>query len=425
MRRAFLFLIIGIVVIAAAWGLANLPGQVTASIGSLTIETSVAFAILALLALFVVGLILLRVLGGILGLPKTGAAWRHRRRLNVGERAITRVLVALAAGDQREARTEARKAQQLLGASPQTLLLVAEAGRLSGREEEAEQAFRALTQRSDSRFLGFRGLLRQAIDRQDWVEAQRIAREAEAAHPGTVWLRQQRAELAIQAENWAEAAELALPDRPRATYFVAAADAETDPRRSLQLAKQAWKEDPGFTPAVLCYASKMRSTGHENRAQASVSDAWQRAPHPDLADFALARSADPLARYQSAKRLVARNPDHPESRLLLSKAAMDADLPGEARHQAEAARDEGVNQRRLWLIIAEIEEHEHGDDEEGRKAQREAFRRAAAADPDPKWQCANCHADFERWSAKCPSCGAVGTLGWHTGSPIISLPIVA
>ena len=125
------------------------------------------------------------------------------------------MLVALAAGEQGAARKEARRARNLLGDSPQTLLLVAEAGRLSGREDEAEEAFRALTKQKDARFLGLRGLLRQAVDRRDWPEALVIAKQAEAAHPGTVWLRQQRAELALQTENWAEALELIGPDPRR------------------------------------------------------------------------------------------------------------------------------------------------------------------------------------------------------------------
>lgn len=425
MRKVFVFLVVAVAVIAAAWALANLPGHVSASIGSLTIETSAAFAILALLILFGVALALTRILAAVFGLPRTGASWRRGRRLKLGEKSVTRVLVALAAGEQKEATKEARRAHQLLGESPQTLLLVAEAGRLSGHEDKAEEAFRALTKQEDAKFLGFRGLLRQAVDRRDWEQAKEIAREAEAAHPGTAWLRQQRVELAIQTDNWAEAAELSSLGGPRAIYYIAAADAEADPGRAVRLAKQAWKEARTFTPAVLSYARRLRAAGHESRAQSCVAEAWKVAPHSDLAEFALARDAEGLARFQRAKRLVAKNLADPESRLLLGKVAMEAGLTGEARHQAEAAREDGVNQRRLWLLIAEIEEQERGDTEEGRQAQQVALRRAAVADPDPFWQCTSCHLDAAHWSVKCSSCGAVGTLKWATGRQLISLPKVA
>lgn len=425
MLKVILFLVSAGVIVAVAWLLAGIPGHVAASIGAYTIETSAPVAILMLAALLVIILVALRVLRGLWTIPRTGAAWRRRRRVGVGERAVTRVLVALAAGEQAPARKEARRARNLLGETPQTLLLVAEASRLAGREDEAEEAFRALAKQKDASFLGLRGLLRQAVDRRDWPEALTLAKQAEAAHPGAAWLRQQRAELALQTENWAEALELIGPDPNRPTYYIAAAEAESDPARALAFAKQAWKQDPAFVPAVLAYASRLRAAGSEKRAQACVIEAWKRAPHPDLASFALATQADNLARAQAAKRLTAVNPGNAESRILLARTALDAGLTGEARHQVEIAQADGVHQRRLSLILAEIEEQERGDSEAGRLAQREALRHAASADPDPHWQCTSCHADQSAWHPKCATCGKVGTIQWQSGQRPSGVPVIA
>jgi HemY protein len=425
MLKVLLFLLATSVLVAVAWLLAGIPGHVVAAIGAYTVETSAPVAILLLVVLIIVILVLLRVLRAILAIPRTGAGWRRRHRLALGEKTVTRVLVALAAGEQGTARKEARRARHLLGDSPQTLLLAAEAGRLSGREDEAEEAFRALTKQKDASFLGFRGLLRQAIDRRDWPEALVLAKQAEAAHPGTVWLRQQRAELALQTENWAEALELIGPDPRRPTYYVAAADAEADPTRALSFAKLAWKQDRAFPPAALAYATRLRASGSEKRAQSCIADAWKLAPHPDLAAFALALETNSLTRAQAAKRLVAGNSTHPESRLLLARVALDAGLTGEARHQVEIAETEGMKQRRLCLLLAEIEEQERGDTEAGRLAQRDALRRAATADPDPHWQCTNCHTDRSAWHPKCDACGSVGTVQWLSDIRTTGLPAIA
>jgi HemY protein len=425
MKKVLLFLIAAVVILALAWLLADIPGHVVASAGGFTIETSAPVAILIVVALVVVVLIALRILGALAGIPHSGAVWRRRHRLSVGNRAVTRVLVALAAGEPGTARKEARRARSLLGDSPQTLLLTAEAGRLSGREDEAEEAFRALTKQEDAKFLGFRGLLRQAVDRSDWPQALIIAKQAEAAHPGTIWLRQQRAELALRTENWAEALELIGPDPRRPTYYIAAADAEPDPSRSLNYARQAWKQDPAFPPAVIAYANRLRAAGQEKRAQNCVSEAWTKSPHPDLAAFVLATEPDKLARVQLIKRLVARNPAHPESRLLLARVALDAGLAGEARQQVESAQTEGVKQRRLCLLLAEIEEQERGDTEAGRLAQRDALRQAATADPDPHWQCTNCRTDHAAWNPKCDACGSVGTVKWISDVRSAALPVIA
>jgi len=425
MLKVILFLLAGGAIIAGGWLLAGIPGHVAVSIGSISIDTSAPFAILLLIALFVAIFIVLRIVRAVWGIPRTGANWRRRRRLVLGQRAATRVLVALAAGEQGAARKEASRARNYLGESPQTLLLVAEAARLSGREDEAEAAFRVLTNQKDARFLGLRGLLRQAVDRGDWAEALVIAKDAEAAHPGTAWLRQQRAELALRTENWAEALQLIGPDPHKAAYYVAAADAEPDASRALAFAKRAWKQEPGFTPAALAYARRLRTGGYEKRALACIASAWKLAPHPDLATFALASVSNELARAQAAKRLTAGNPSHPESRLLLARVALDAGLTGEARHQIEIMEGDGLNLRRQCLLLAEIEEQERGDTEVGRLAQRDALRRAASADPDPHWQCSHCHADNRAWQPKCESCGNIGTVQWVSGVKATSgLPVI-
>ncbi|HVZ09401.1 heme biosynthesis HemY N-terminal domain-containing protein [Rhodopila sp.] len=422
MRRVIGLVVVGVIVVAIAWGLANLSGHVSASIGAFRVETSASVAVLALIVAFILGVIVLRILVWLFTLPWSGSAWRRRMQVRNGERAITQVLVALAAGEDRVARREARRVRDLLGDSPQTLLLAAEAGRMGNREDEAEAAYRALTKRPDGKFLGFRGLLRQAIERRDWTSASAFAREAEAALPGTAWLRQQRAELAVHNDAWAEAAELCDQPRQRAVYLVAAAEGESDSSKALSHAKLAWRIDPGFTPAVLAYARRLRRAGKERRALGALAEAWRKAPNPALAEMALAKAPNPLARYEAAKRLVVPNPTHPESRLLVARTAIEAGKLTEAHQAIDAARTEGMNQRRLWLLIAELAEIEKGGTEEGQAAQRDALRHAAIADPDPAWHCANCRAVSLAWTPRCPSCGSAGTLTWRADSPVLTLP---
>jgi len=416
MRRALLTLLVAAVVVAAAWYLARLPGTVTAQIGGVTVQAAVSVVAVALLVAFVALFILLRLIGALTRLPRVLRARRAAARRGAGDIAATRALVALAAGETGDARREAARARRLLGDTPQTLLLAAEAGRLAGRSDEAQEAFRALAARPDAAFLGYRGLLRGAVDRQDWVEAARLARQAEAAHPGAVWLREERARLAVRTASWTEALAMADADTPKAALATAAANAEAEPSRALRLAKRAWKEDPGLVPAALAYARRLRALGREKRAQAVISRGWTVAPHPDLADFALGPVADKLARVQAAQALTKPNPNHPESHLLLARTALEAGLLGEARRHAEAARDGGLNQRRLWLLLAHLEEEEHGDTEAGRIAQREALRRAATADADPAWHCTSCHARQAVWQPACPLCGDAGSLRWGPGA---------
>jgi HemY protein len=211
----------------------------------------------------------------------------------------------------------------------------------------------------------------------------------------------------------------------KAALAAAASQEESNNVRAIQLARRAWKDDPALPASALAYAKRLRLDGRESRAQSILAQSWTLAPHPDLAAFALAPVTDKLARAKAAQKLAAKNPEHVESQLLLARAALDAGLTGEARRQAEAARAAGVNQRRLWLLIAEIEEEERGGTEAGRAAQRDALRAAARAEPDPVWRCTTCHTPQDRWLPACPACLSTASLRWGEARPIVaSVPAI-
>lgn len=427
MRRVVFFAVVAVAVITVAWLIAGIPGHVTANFGSLAIETSAPVAILGLIVLAAIILLIWSLGVWLLSLPRKGAAWRSRHLRNLGDQSVTRLLVALAADEKREAWREARRARRLLGDSPYSLLLLAEAGRMSGHEAEAESAFRALADRRDARFLGLCGLLRQAIAREDWAAAMQLAKQAEDIRPGTTWLREERAQLALKTENWMEALELVGDDARRPSYLVAAADAEADNTRALGYAKKAWQLDPTFSPAALAYAQRLRNAGQEKRAQTVIAKTWKQAPHPDLATFALAPFEDKAARVQAAKRLAEVNPTDPESRLLLIRVTLDAGQFADARYYIDQLRNSGYPlQRRFYLLVAELEEAEHGDTEEGRLAQRGALREAAVAEPDPHWQCVTCRTDYSGWRPKCASCQSVASISWvrTVTTPVERLPVI-
>jgi HemY protein len=409
MRRILLVLLVSALVLAFVWALADLPGRISGNIGDITFEAATPVVVLALLLAFVVLYVVFRLLGATVRLPRTLRARSAMRRRQAGDAATTRALLALAAGETGDARREASRARRLLGDTPATLLLAAAAGRIAGRVDESESAFRALADRKDAAFLGLRGLLLQAVEREDWAEAAALARQAETVQPGAAWLRHERERLAVRAGNWAAALELADGDAPKAALAAAAADAEPDAGQAMRLAKLAWQDDPSLAPAALAYARRLRATGRESRALAIIRQSWSIAPHPDLAEFALAPVDTALARMPAAQKLTQANPEHAESRLLLARIALQAGLIGEARRHVEAARGAGLNQRRLWLLLAEIDEADGGD-------QREALRHAAMADPDPVWRCTACRTVCAEWHPSCPNCFTVGSLRWTTGS---------
>jgi HemY protein len=409
MRRALWFLLISIVVVAAAWYISGLPGIVSLSIGRFTVETTSAMATLAAIVLAFVAYLLVRLLFGLVLLPRKWRQWRLDRSRGKGDVAIGRALTAIAAGEKRAASETAGRARRLLGDTPQTLLLAAEAARMAGRDEEAAITYRLMLERDDSRFLGLRGLFRAAMAREDWPEATRLAKEAEIAHPGGTWLREARLHLAARTNDWASTLPLAGADAPLAALGTAAAQVETNPERARALAERAWKSDNSFAPAALTHARLQRESGREGRALDTLRTAWKAAPNPELAELALAPVTDPLQRLKAATAFVQVNPDHPESHFLLARAALEAGLTGEARRHADGARRTGMAQRRFYLFLAELE-----DASRHPEAARAAIRDAATADLDPVWRCDSCGAQHVHWHAACPNCHVPGRLIWTT-----------
>jgi len=352
----------------------------------------------------------------VIGLPGRIGAWRARRRRTAGEAAVTRTLVAIAAGDAHAARSEATRSRRLLGDTAQTLLHAAEAARLAGHDEEAAELFRMLSLRKDAGFLGLRGLFRQAMARQDWPEATRLARAAEAIRPGAMWLRAERSELAVRTGNWTQALALAGPGTPSAAFAVAALEAEPDADRAMRMARRAWKDNRDFTPAAVAYAARLQKAGKIVKALDVLRTAWKTAPHPDLATQALVPVTHPELRLKEGMRLVAPNPAHSESHFLLARLALEAGLLEEAREHAEKARAAGMNQQRLWLVFADVEAGMHGDTEAGRLAQRDALRQATVAEADPGWRCDACGTGFPHWLPACPACHTPGRISWGLAS---------
>ena len=414
MRRVIGFLILAAILVAVAFALGALPGQIGATFGSWTVQAPLPLVLVAAVVVFIILYLLVRLLALLLSTPGRFGRSRHERQIRQGDRAVTRAFAALAAADPRAAQREAQRAKRLLPNAPMALLVSAEAARLAGNPEASEANYRALAEQPDAAFLGLRGLLRQALDAHDWTVAADLARRAELAHPGASWLRSERARLALRTGSWAEALALSGPEAPRAVMATAAAEASTDPIQALRLAKDAFAADPKLAPAALAYASRLRAGREARKAENVIEKAWAASPHPDLASFYLEPVTEPLERVREAERLAGFNKTSGESHLLLAQTNLAANLTGEARRHAQAALAAGLDQRRLWVLKADIEDADAaaGGGEAAAFAAHEALRRSQSARPDPRWRCTTCGAEPGGWHAACPSCGTVGRMQW-------------
>ncbi len=356
--------------------------------------------------------------------PRRYVAGRAARRREQGYLALTKGLVAVAAGDPKSAQRFGKETGRLID-NPLNLLLFAQAAQLEGNEAAARRHFRAMLDHAETEFLGLRGLLVQATKAGAWDAALDYARRAYALRPETGWVNSALFDLEVRAGDW-RAAQKTLAAAARQRHVSGAeesrrravllAERARSARRqgrddeALALAREAHKLAPGLVAASALAAELLAAAGKTRAAARLIEDGWAEAPHPDLARAwaALAPDEAPMERVKRLERLVRRKPGHAEGHIALAEAALAAELWGAARNHLEAALNERPSQRVLRLL-ATLEERENAD----ARAARGWLLRAASAPPDAAWLCDGCGAVSVAWGARCDACGAFDALVWR------------
>ncbi len=345
------------------------------------------------------------------------------RRKEKGYQALTSGLVAVAAGDASGARAHARRADKLLDRPPLTLLLTAQAAQLDGDDEAADLRFRAMLERPETEFLGFRGLMAAALRRGDREAAGEYARKAHALRPDAAWAAEAVFELQTKAGDWPGARQTLKSARDRkvidmapgrrrhAVLLVEEARKALDDdhcEEALKLARRAHAEAPDLVPAARILARLLIDTKKERQAARVVEKTWKSSPHPDLAELYVEAGRDEGARrYGRMERLLDINADDRESHGAAARVALEEKLTGEVRRHLKAIGMEGLSAReiRLWV---DLEKSENNAD----KAE-EWLARMVEASPDRAWQCSRCGHSAQTWNAVCAECGGFDTAVWR------------
>ena len=420
MIRVMLFLaLVALFAFGVTW-IADRPGDVAITWQGWRIETSIMVGAIAVAIVSVVSVLVWSLARTILRSPDLIAMFlRHRRGVR-GYLAISRGLIAIGAGDVRAARKAADEAERIAPGEPLALLLNAQCAQLAGDRAAAELAFRTMAERDDTKLLGLRGLFIEAQRREDVAAARSYAEEAAKSSPAPAWAGQAVIEFRCAAGDWAGALHAldrnsrhglvnkAEYRRQRAVLLtaraLAAEEGDRDSARSLAL--DAVKLAPTLVPAAELAGRLLGEAGELRRASRIIEKAWQANPHPELAEtYAHLRPGDSAReRLGRVQTLARKTPGHVESALAIVRAALDAREFAIARNALRPLLMAPT--QRIAALMAEIEEHESGD--EGRA--REWMARALRAPRDPAWT-----ADgyvSERWMPVSPVSGRLDAFQW-------------
>ena len=428
MLRALWFLfIVTVGIFALAW-LLDRPGSVVLDWQGYRIKTSIAVLFGSIIGITFATAMSYRIWLFLRRAPKQMTGAWHQRRKQQGYQALTKGMVAVSAGDVEEAMRSVKRVEVLLNEPPLTMLLSAQAAQLSGDEKAAETFFKAMTENSETEFLGIRGLLGQAVQRDDTSEALSLARRAYRLRPKSDWVANHLFDLQTREGLWLEARvttdELVRnktigksegKSRRAVLYYQLGLDAKKagDEAAAFDQFKKSADSDLAFAPAIGAFAAALIKKGQFKKARTLIQKTWSLAPHPSLLEtyWQTEETADGLARVRSTEQLSKINPSHIESQVARVRAHLAASLWGEARHQLEdieSLNSDALDSRlcRLW---AELEEGEHGD-----MAKAHAWlSRATIVDSQAAWVCGDCGNTIPDWMSNCGHCGGFNTFSWR------------
>lgn len=431
----FFILLAGFSYLAAR--LADNPGAVSMDWLGYHVETTAGLVITGLVIVALLLATIFRIWSYFRRAPRRIVRARREWRRRRGYKALTQGMVAVAAGDAQEARRLARKADNLLGEPPLTMLLSAQAAQLSGDDEAAGKFFEAMAEKPETEYLGLSGMLKQRLQDGDTEAAMELAEKASDLKPKTDTVNATLLDLQIKSGDW-EAAE----DTVRKSIRAKLIDADSGRRRrgvlnyqrsieaeaegrlgdALQMAQRANGLAPSFVPAALRTARLLADAGKRRKAVSIIEEAWVRSPHSGLARLMeeLAPGGTPSDKLHAIEKLAGNNKDHVESHLSVAQAALAAELWTEAREHLDAVQTEDPPGR-FCRMMADLEEGENPDSE----AAREWLKRAAMGDPDPAWVCGNCGNVVAEWVPVCGRCKEFDSFAWDTPPRVTRMEVAA
>ena len=353
-----------------------------------------------------------------------------RNRSRRGLAALADGMIALAAGEPKTALAKAKRAAKGLPDNEMTSLLAVQAAVQLGDRKQANTAYRNMLENDKTRFVGLRGILKQKLEDGDNETALKLAEKAFALRPRHEEIQDILLRLQCEAGDWPGArttlsAKVKARKLPRDVFrrrhaVLMLAEAERmilsgQREDGNKVALKANRELPDSVPAAVLAARIQADRGSKRTAVRIIRKAWDIEPHPDLAAAFASFEPDeaPEQRVQRFRKLLARHPDHPESKMVKAELLLAAeDFPGARNAMGDLAVEKPTV--RALAIMAAIERGEGAED----NIVRGWLARALGASRGPQWVCDACRARYPVWLPVCKDCSALDSISWKEVSNV-------
>ena len=430
-RLAVILVIWSVLGILGAW-LAD-SGMISIAWRDYEIDVHGGLLVAALLIVLLIAIVVFEIWHWIVGLPGRRRERKRHQRQTLGYQSLSHGMVAAAAGDAVAASMHAKQAARLLEEEePATLLLQAQTAQLEGKDDVAQLKFKAMLEEPQTKFLGMRGLLADAVHRGAYDEALTLARQAHALRPSTPWVLTTFFDLLTRAELWREAMDVVnqigrlklfhpseVQRRRALLHHMMAEDAleEEQLEDALSYAKEANKRVPDFAPSTVLAATVSAALARKNQARKILERAWQISPHPEIADAyaRLEEHESPIERLKRCERLKKLQPQHALSHIVMAELAMAAKEWQSAKHHLDQALELDPTAG-VYRLYADYERESGG----GHEKARSCLAKTLDAQPDDCWVCEDSGEVLAEWQLYGPT-GRFDSVQWERPPKIVRL----
>ena len=421
-RTLFFFTQLALLIGVTVWSINN-PGTVTLEWQNYVMEAHIGVFIGLTLLSFLLLFLTARFFELIKATPGRVTHFWQKRRARKGYRALTKGMVAVAAGNAEEARKQAEQASHMVDEQPLILMLAAQAAQINGDAKGAEYYYQTMLDRPETKFLGLRGLMIHARRAGDLQQARDYSEQAFKMDRSSPWVIRAMFDLNLRIGDF-EKAQIALKESVKnnlvddAQYkryqalltFEQAMNNPIDDTKKETLFKKAHRLSPEVVVIAAHLGAHYKNTGKVQKAQSTLLEAWGIFQQPTLANIYLSTfDSSPQSQFDAAYNLYHKVPTSEESLILMATHALDA----KKWEKAEEFLGKLFTVNGSPCVRACQLKARFYDEKEGNLSTARHWLKEAAQAVDSVWSCRNCDIIKGHWDAFCPNCETFDAFRWE------------
>jgi HemY protein len=397
-------LIFLIILIPVTW-LSDHPGEVRILWKDYFIETSMLIIILILIFISIVFTLLIFSYKKFINFPKEYKKNRSLKYLKLGNRSLIDLTSSIESRDFKRIDSDARKIKKYLGNSAFSTYILSQSAVATNDFNAARKYLELLMTNPEMRFVGLKGMITISLKEKNNNDALRYLKEAKLIKPRNLWVLDQLSLLLAKSKKWEEAAKV-LENISSEENKTVSINRASFLLKSGANPVDSWKASKNFIPAALEIMKHYLENNQERQAYEVIKVSWKSLKYIGMIELFMQKKITnlkvSLRRLKLLHKALKENINDDETKLALAYASYFASLWGESASYLEKIKKENWDQRASDLC----EKLKHESDRIKLPEIPEKLARV------PKWSCASCGQEHNKWEIQCNACGDIGRIKW-------------